>query len=364
MADFQAFLLKLTDNLNLLREREARYGGNAPLELVNQIADHQEAIALTEQAIQGELSEAAWREALEPLLVAVQARTSEAAVSSVTLGDIGGSIQHSTIAGRDVNQITVNVLNLLNETAKQPQPAPEPAVQAIVDLALAQVKAEEPKTVQRYLANPTGHEITMRDALTDLLEADRGLVARLDALLTRYEQSGQTKVAPTYKASLKGSGAIAQGSGAQAVGEGGVMVGGNVGGSIVTGSGNTVVGSIGGDFVKGDKVGGDKVGRDKITGLTGADLFQTVYQRIEVRPADPNVDKEEVTETVQKIEQEVEKGEEANPSKVERWLTNLHNMAPDIGDVTIACLTNPAAGVAMVIKKIAEKAQKEAGQAQ
>jgi hypothetical protein len=134
------------------------------------------------------------------------------------------------------------------------------------------------------------------------------------------------------------------------------MVGGNVGGHIITGSGNTVAG--------GDYVGGDKVGRDKITGVTGADLaqlFQGIYQRIEARPADPNVDKTEVAETVQKIEQEVEKGEEANPSKVERWLKTLKDMAPDIGDVTIACLTNPAAGVAMVIKKIADKAQAEAG---
>lgn len=67
LTDYQAFLLRLNQNLTLLREREAKYGGNAPLELLNQIEDHQKAIALTEQAMQGELTEAEWREAIAPL---------------------------------------------------------------------------------------------------------------------------------------------------------------------------------------------------------------------------------------------------------------------------------------------------------
>jgi hypothetical protein len=57
VADPKAVLTKLHQNLNILREREARYGGNAPLELVNQIDDHEKAIALTEQAVVGELSQ-------------------------------------------------------------------------------------------------------------------------------------------------------------------------------------------------------------------------------------------------------------------------------------------------------------------
>ncbi|NJN95806.1 MAG: hypothetical protein HC875_17735 [Anaerolineales bacterium] len=359
MTHYQTFLTKLTQNLALLREREAKYGGSAPLELLNQIADHQDAITLTEQAIGGNLTDAEWREALQPLLIAIQARPGDETASSVNIGDIGGSIQHSVIAGRDVQQITVNVVNLLGQAMQAQNQALEPAVQAIVDLAMAQVQAKEPGIAQRYPQNPAGYSIPFQDALTELLEADRGLAARLDALLTQAAKARPPSAGTTYKATLKGSGAIAQGPGAQAVGARGVMVGGNVGGSIITGS-------IGGDYVGGDKVGGDKVGRDKITGLTGADLaqmFQDIYSRIEARPADPNVDKAEVKDTVQKIEQEVEKGEEANPSKVERWLKTLKGMAPDIGDVTIACLTNPAAGVAMVIKKIAEKAKVESSKA-
>ncbi|GIK39559.1 MAG: hypothetical protein BroJett011_33920 [Chloroflexota bacterium] len=71
MADFKVVLIKLTQNLNTLREREAKYGGNTPVELLNQIADHEQAIVLTKQAMAGELNQFEWREALKPLLVSL-----------------------------------------------------------------------------------------------------------------------------------------------------------------------------------------------------------------------------------------------------------------------------------------------------
>lgn len=70
-ADYKAFLRKLHRNLNTLKEREAKYLDNPPLELLNQIADHQQAITLTEQALRGDLSETEWREALAPLNVSL-----------------------------------------------------------------------------------------------------------------------------------------------------------------------------------------------------------------------------------------------------------------------------------------------------
>jgi hypothetical protein len=57
MADYKQILSRLTDNLNTLREREAKHAGNAPLDLLAQIRDHMQAIDLTEQAQQGQLSE-------------------------------------------------------------------------------------------------------------------------------------------------------------------------------------------------------------------------------------------------------------------------------------------------------------------
>jgi formylglycine-generating enzyme required for sulfatase activity len=71
MAVYKTTLQKLHTNLNTLREREAKHAGNVPLDLLNQIADHETAITLTEQALTGELTETEWREALKPLLVSL-----------------------------------------------------------------------------------------------------------------------------------------------------------------------------------------------------------------------------------------------------------------------------------------------------
>jgi hypothetical protein len=121
------------------------------------------------------------------------------------------------------------------------------------------------------------------------------------------------------------------------------------------------IGSIG--SMVGSVVGSGQVQAQTIAGRDVVELFQEVYRCIEQRPEDPDVDKEELTETVQKIEQETAKGEEANPNKVERWLRFLGEMAPDILDVTVACLTNPVTGVATAIRKIAERARAETGPA-
>ena len=164
---------------------------------------------------------------------------------------------------------------------------------------------------------------------------------------------------------------------------GGLSVGGNL-----YNTGN-IVGRdqhIGGDFVWGDKVGGDKVIGDKITtgeirdnvgvalgrgarltinqtqGVGGGELarlFKAVYARIKARAPDPNVDKPELVETVQKVEQEVSKGEAANPARVERLLHTLALMAGDIFDVVVACLASPVAGVGTAIRKVIEKARAE-----
>jgi len=107
-------------------------------------------------------------------------------------------------------------------------------------------------------------------------------------------------------------------------------------------------------------VGGDIVGRDKITDGGSAALaqrFAQILKQIESRPADPDVDQDELKSTVQRIEQEVKKGQRANPNKVERWLKFLAAMADDIFQVTAATLANPAAGVAKAVQLIAKKAQ-------
>lgn len=71
MIDLKAYLQKLHKNLLILQEREAKYGGNAPVDLLHQIDDHKTAINLTEQVISGQLSETTWQENLKPLLASL-----------------------------------------------------------------------------------------------------------------------------------------------------------------------------------------------------------------------------------------------------------------------------------------------------
>jgi hypothetical protein len=137
------------------------------------------------------------------------------------------------------------------------------------------------------------------------------------------------------------------------------------------------------EVVVGDRIGGDKisvgniehsqgtaVGRGAqanvtqgVSDTTLAQLFSSVYQQIAARPEHPDVDKVELTETVQKIQNEVAKGEQANPNRVGRWLKSLADAAPDILDVAVACLTSPAAGVAAAIRKVTEKVSADTTQA-
>lgn len=131
--------------------------------------------------------------------------------------------------------------------------------------------------------------------------------------------------------------------------------------------------------VHGDQVGGDKISVGNISrskgvaigrgaqvtiqsGISGkelAELFAPIYQKIESRPPDPLVEKEEIVDQVKRIENEVAAGEKAEPAKIERWLRNLATMAPDILDVTVAAITGPAAGIYMAIRKIAQKLKEE-----
>lgn len=61
------YLKILYKDLNILREREAKYGGNAPVELLNQIEDYQTAIGLVETRLAGSLSDEELEEQLAPL---------------------------------------------------------------------------------------------------------------------------------------------------------------------------------------------------------------------------------------------------------------------------------------------------------
>lgn len=63
------YLKILQKDLNILREREAKFGGNAPVDLLNQIEDHQTALALVESRLAGDIADEQLFEQLAPLNV-------------------------------------------------------------------------------------------------------------------------------------------------------------------------------------------------------------------------------------------------------------------------------------------------------
>lgn len=70
-AELKGLLKNLHRQLNILKEREAKYLDNAPLELLNQIQDHQTAIELVQARLAGQISAEAFEEQLAPLNLAL-----------------------------------------------------------------------------------------------------------------------------------------------------------------------------------------------------------------------------------------------------------------------------------------------------
>lgn len=120
----------------------------------------------------------------------------------------------------------------------------------------------------------------------------------------------------------------------------------------------------GGDVNIRDITGGNKITTNK-SGIDARELaelvkvFAQIKQDIDHRVDDPKIDKTKLRNVVESIQEEVEKGKEANPNKVERLLRNLAKMSEDIFQVTVATLASPAAGVAKVIQLIAQRAKAE-----
>lgn len=121
--------------------------------------------------------------------------------------------------------------------------------------------------------------------------------------------------------------------------------------------------------------GGDQVAGDKTT-ITNTSTVTTttsltfnveafsremgkVQQQVDALPGKDDDEKKELKDTVQKIEAEVKKGDQAKPDKVERWIKFIAGMSEDIAKVTVATLTNPALGVVEAVRLIAQKAKEE-----
>ncbi|RME87387.1 MAG: hypothetical protein D6770_09455 [Anaerolineae bacterium] len=117
-----------------------------------------------------------------------------------------------------------------------------------------------------------------------------------------------------------------------------VVVGGNVSDStIITGDGNVVDSPM---------------------------AFRAVYRAIDSHPSLPEEDRQDLKAEVRELEREVAKGDQADETFLARRLRNIKRIAPDILDVVIATMANPAAGFGMVAKKVADRMAAEANAAE
>ena len=136
---------------------------------------------------------------------------------------------------------------------------------------------------------------------------------------------------------------------------------------------------MGGDFIAGEKnisvdkggvfIGGDAQSSNIVTGdhdqvgnqgAAQEALFAELIKKIEQRPNTSADDREDLKTTIAEIKAEAEKGEQVNESFLSRRLRNIERIAPDIAEVILATLTNPAAGFATIVRKVAERARKSA----
>ena len=88
-------------------------------------------------------------------------------------------------------------------------------------------------------------------------------------------------------------------------------------------------------------------------------LFKLLEEKINARPEDPNVGKQEIQQQINQIKAEAAQGEQANLNKLERWIRNLAEIAPDVLDVIVASVGGPVSGLTAVIQKIAARVKAE-----
>lgn len=114
----------------------------------------------------------------------------------------------------------------------------------------------------------------------------------------------------------------------------------------------------GGTFIGGDvqTEGGSFIGRDQIhSGIDGQQLFALIYNTIDKRRDLTDTDRADLRQDVDELKQELTRQEQADESFLMRRLRNIRKMAPDVLEVTLATITNPAAGFDVIARKIAER---------
>lgn len=109
--------------------------------------------------------------------------------------------------------------------------------------------------------------------------------------------------------------------------------------------------------IHGDVISGDKI----IVNHHGLSPEQTAaFLRLQSKIAAASLavaDKEDLAKNVERIRAEAQKGAQADGAKIESALKKIAGMSDDILDVVLATLSNPALGLAEIVRKVAAKAR-------
>lgn len=240
------------------------------------------------------------------------------------------------------------------------------AIVAALAAGVTRTISEDPlgnayETLKATLKRKFGRESDVVKAVDDL-EAKPDSVGRTETLKeeiadARADQDPEIITAVQHLQDLlKSSGVAVSASGERAVAAGGdardiaydearvvrTDIGGSVHGSSVTTAGGDVTNSS-----------------PPVASVSELHtLFEPVLTQIRARPADPDVDTTEILQTVQRVRDEAALGQAANPSRIERWLNNLAEMAPDVRDAVVTRLQQPVSSISEVVRQTAARAGK------
>ncbi len=104
-------------------------------------------------------------------------------------------------------------------------------------------------------------------------------------------------------------------------------------------------------------IGGSNVKQSVVDNSKGDSVqvaFGPIFNEVE-KLADASL-KEDISEILQKLQNEAYKGEQANEKRVQSWINFLADIAPDIWDVAVRTFINPIDGVGSVFQKVAKRA--------
>jgi hypothetical protein len=156
---------------------------------------------------------------------------------------------------------------------------------------------------------------------------------------------------------------------------GGVSIG-TVEGNVITSPSGPV--HIGNTITATEYVAGDKISVGNISNSTGvaigrgaqahveqhsgvstdeiAKIFAMLQQQVEKMP--PGEEKDETKDSLDKLQKEAGKGEEADESRVRKYMNFLAETAPDIWEVARNSFINPVLGLGTVFRKVMEYSKK------